>query len=38
VTSTVIAGRTVLRLCIINPRTTTADIDGTIEHLAGYLG
>jgi glutamate/tyrosine decarboxylase-like PLP-dependent enzyme len=37
-TSTVLAGRTVLRLCIINPQTTTADIDGTIERLAGYLG
>ena len=37
-TSTVLSGRTVLRLCIINPRTTTADIDGTIERLAGYLG
>jgi glutamate/tyrosine decarboxylase-like PLP-dependent enzyme len=35
--STVLRGRTVLRLCIINPRTTTADIDGTIDRLAGYL-
>ena len=38
VTSTVLSGRTVLRMCIINPRTTTTDIDGTIERLAGYLG
>jgi glutamate/tyrosine decarboxylase-like PLP-dependent enzyme len=32
--TTVLSGRTVLRLCIINPRTTTADIDGTIARLA----
>ena len=36
-TSTVLKGRTVLRLCIINPATTTQDIDGTIERLASYL-
>ncbi|MFM8352400.1 MAG: pyridoxal-dependent decarboxylase, partial [Actinomycetales bacterium] len=35
--STVLYGRTVFRLCIINPRTTTADIDRTIELLVGYL-
>ena len=29
-TSTVIASRSVLRICAINPRTTAADIDGTI--------
>ena len=27
-------GRTVLRLCTINPRTTDADIDGTVERIA----
>ena len=37
VSSTVLKGRTVLRLCIINPRTTTADIDGTIERLSAAL-
>lgn len=37
VSSTVLHGRTVLRLCIINPRTTTADIDGTIERLTVAL-
>ena len=37
VTSTVLSGRTVLRLCIINPATTTADLDGTIERLSAYL-
>ena len=37
VTSTVLSGRTVLRMCIINPKTTTSDIDGTIERLAEYL-
>lgn len=36
--TTVLGGRTVLRLCIINPRTTTADIDGTIARLAASLG
>ena len=35
--STVLRGRTVFRLCIINPRTTTSDIDRTIELLARYL-
>ena len=37
VTSTVLDGRTVLRLCLINPATTTADIDGTIARLADIL-
>lgn len=37
VTTTVLDGRTVLRLCTINPRTTTADIDGTITRLAAGL-
>jgi glutamate/tyrosine decarboxylase-like PLP-dependent enzyme len=31
--TTVLAGRTVARLCTINPRTTEADIAGTIERL-----
>jgi glutamate/tyrosine decarboxylase-like PLP-dependent enzyme len=33
ITSTVLRGRTVLRLCTINPRTTEADVQGTIERL-----
>lgn len=37
VSTTVLRGRTVLRLCIINPATTTADIDGTIERLRALL-
>ena len=37
VTSTVLNGRTVLRLCVINPATTTADLDGTISRLADIL-
>lgn len=32
-TSTVLRGRTVLRLCPINPRTTEADLEGTIARL-----
>jgi glutamate/tyrosine decarboxylase-like PLP-dependent enzyme len=32
-TSTVLNGRTALRLCTINPRTTEAEIDQTIEWL-----
>ena len=35
--STVLRGRAVLRLCIINPRTTTDDLDRTINQLASYL-
>jgi glutamate/tyrosine decarboxylase-like PLP-dependent enzyme len=35
--TTVLRGRTVFRLCIINPRTTTDDIDGTIARLARPL-
>jgi aromatic-L-amino-acid/L-tryptophan decarboxylase len=31
--STVLDGRTAIRLCTINPRTTFADIDTTIERL-----
>lgn len=30
-TSTVLRGRRVLRLCTINPRTTTADLDATLD-------
>ena len=36
VTSTQLDGRTVLRLCTINPRTEESDIDGTIERLGRY--
>ena len=32
--STVLRGRTVFRLCIINPSTTTDDLDVTIDRLA----
>ena len=32
-TSTVLDGRTVLRLCTINPRTTEADLDSTLDRL-----
>ncbi len=35
VTSTVLQGRSVLRLCTINPRTTETDIERTLERLAG---
>ena len=37
VSTTVLAGTTVLRLCTINPRTTTADIEGTLARLAALL-
>lgn len=37
VSSTVLRGRTVLRLCVINPRTTTADIDETVRRLSELL-
>lgn len=37
VSSTVLRGRTVLRLCIINPRTTIADIDETVQRLSDLL-
>jgi hypothetical protein len=37
-TSTVLNGRTVLRLCTINPRTTEADVEGTIEWLDALAG
>ena len=32
--STVLRGRTVLRLCTINPRTTDEDIDATVERIS----
>jgi aromatic-L-amino-acid decarboxylase len=35
VTSTELRGRSVLRLCTINPRTTEADVSSTLERLAG---
>lgn len=35
VTSTTLRGRSVLRLCTINPRTTESDIESTIDRLAG---
>jgi len=34
ITSTRLHGRTALRLCTINPRTTDADLAGTIERMA----
>ncbi len=36
--STVLSGRTVLRMCTINPNTTSQDISRTIDHLDGILG
>ena len=36
VTSTRLAGRTMLRLCTINPRTEASDISGTLERLGRY--
>jgi aromatic-L-amino-acid decarboxylase len=36
ITSTVLGGRTVLRTCTINPRTTEADIQGSLERLDGF--
>ncbi len=35
-TSTQLGGRTCLRLCTINPRTTEAEITATISHLAAH--
>ncbi len=32
--TTVLSGRTVFRLCVINPATTTADLDFTVDRLA----
>jgi aromatic-L-amino-acid/L-tryptophan decarboxylase len=36
ITSTILRGRTVLRTCTINPRTTEADIQGALERLDGF--
>ena len=33
-TSTLIDGRVILRLCTINPRTTEADLQGTVDLVA----
>jgi aromatic-L-amino-acid/L-tryptophan decarboxylase len=37
VTTTSIRGRSVLRLCTLNPRTTEDDIRGTLRRLAKYV-
>lgn len=37
VTTTTIRGRSVLRLCTLNPRTTEDDIRGTLSRLADYV-
>jgi glutamate/tyrosine decarboxylase-like PLP-dependent enzyme len=37
VSTTTLRGRTVLRLCTINPRTSAADIEATLERLAAPL-
>jgi len=37
VTTTSIRGRSVLRLCTLNPRTTEDDIRGTLRRLADYI-
>ena len=38
ITSTVLRGHTVLRMCTINPRTTEEDIQATMERLDELLG
>lgn len=38
VSSTRLAGRTVLRLCTINPRTTRGDLEASIHRLAALAG
>ncbi|NVK29918.1 MAG: aminotransferase class I/II-fold pyridoxal phosphate-dependent enzyme [Gammaproteobacteria bacterium] len=38
VSSTTLAGRSVLRLCTINPLTTTEDIDQTLSRLLEFAG
>jgi aromatic-L-amino-acid decarboxylase len=37
-TSTTLRGRTALRFCTINPRSTEADILGTIERIERLAG
>jgi glutamate/tyrosine decarboxylase-like PLP-dependent enzyme len=37
-TSTVLRGRGVLRLCLLNPRTTDAEIDATVARLTELAG
>ncbi len=34
--TTVLKGKTVLRMCLINPRTTLADVKASIKQLEGY--
>jgi aromatic-L-amino-acid decarboxylase len=36
ITSTILRGRTVLRTCTINPRTTEADIEASLERLDSF--
>ena len=36
ITNTTLRGRTVLRLCTINPRTTLEDIRGTLEQIVSF--
>jgi aromatic-L-amino-acid decarboxylase len=36
--STILSGRTVLRMCTINPTTTRRDIESTVEHLDRIIG
>jgi glutamate/tyrosine decarboxylase-like PLP-dependent enzyme len=36
ITSTVLRHRTVLRVCPINPRTSEADVTGSLERLDGF--
>jgi len=36
--TTVLRGRTVLRFCTINPRTTFADVEATIERMERFAG
>jgi len=38
ITGTVVGGRSVLRLCTINPRTTVADLEGTVSLVARVAG
>jgi glutamate/tyrosine decarboxylase-like PLP-dependent enzyme len=38
VSSTTLGGEPVLRICAINPRTTTADLETSVERLAELAG